>query len=161
MTQDPDFTIGTRIELGSYLFTEEAIIEFARKYDPQPFHTDPEAARESMFGGLCASGWHTTAVWMKLNVATTMRRLRERSEAGLPVYQFGPSPGFRNLRWIKPVFAGRTISFSNTLAGIKPYRGREGWSLLTGKAEAFEEDGTPVMSFDSAVLCAYPSDNER
>ncbi len=160
MTQDPDFTIGTRIELGSYLFTEEAIIEFARKYDPQPFHTDPEAARESMFGGLCASGWHTTAVWMKLNVATTMRRLRERTKAGLPVYQFGPSPGFRNLRWIRPVYAGSTISFANTLTGIKPYRGREGWSMLSGKAEALAEDGTPVMTFDSAVLCAYPSSSE-
>lgn len=158
MTSDPDFTIGNRIALGDYLFTEEAIIEFARKYDPQPFHTDREAARKSMFGGLCASGWHTTAVWMKLNVASTMRRLEERAREGLPVYQFGPSPGFRNLRWIRPVYAGQTISYFNTLTGIKPYKGRPGWSILSGSSEALAEDGSPVMTFDSAVLCAYPSE---
>ena len=157
MTSDPDFTIGHRIALGSYHFTEEAIIEFARKYDPQPFHTDPEAARNSLFGGLCASGWHTTAVWMKLNVATTMKRFEDRARNGWPVYEFGPSPGFRNLRWIRPVYAGQTISYFNTLTAIKPYKGRKDWSILTGSAEALDEGGSPVMTFDSAVLSAYPS----
>ena len=63
-----DIEIGTRRELGSYTFTEEEVIRFARKYDPQIFHLDPEAAKQTMFGGLIASGWHTAAIWMKLAI---------------------------------------------------------------------------------------------
>ena len=64
-----DVVVGSRRDLGSYTFTEEEIIRFGRKYDPQSFHIDPEAAKNSMFGGLIASGWHTAAVWMKLAIA--------------------------------------------------------------------------------------------
>ncbi len=60
--------LGQDLVIGSYTFTTEEIVDFARKYDPQPFHLDSEAAKNSVFGGLCASGWHTTAVFMKLNV---------------------------------------------------------------------------------------------
>ena len=81
MTLDEYFGIGTTTVLGSYRFDAEAIKEFARKYDPQPFHTDEEAARGSVFGRLCASGWHTAAVWMKLNLAHRGRRVG-RSRAG-------------------------------------------------------------------------------
>jgi len=68
-----DFTVGEVIELGSCAITETEILAFARKYDPQPFHTDPEAARRSIFGGLIASGWHTCALLMRLSVETSRR----------------------------------------------------------------------------------------
>ena len=91
-----DFKIGSKMELGSYTFTEEEIIRFARKYDPQPFHVDPEAAKNGPYGGLIASGWHTSATWMKLMIAlrqSTPRPAEDDSPQG------GPSPGFFDMRW--------------------------------------------------------------
>ncbi len=75
-----DFEPGQVVELGSVSVTEDEIVEFARQYDPQPFHVDPEAAKESVFGGLIASGWHTGAMWMRLYVDSMLgsRRLRAR-----------------------------------------------------------------------------------
>lgn len=156
MTRDPNYHIGATSELGSYLFTPEAIVEFAKKYDPQPFHVDPEAARDSVFGGLCASGWHTASIWMKLNLEHKIRREAERDAKGLPNPEYGPSPGFRNLRWLKPVFAGETISYRLTTTGLKPMRNRPGWSIMTALAEAHNGNGDPVMSFESAVLINMP-----
>jgi len=156
MTRDPDYHIGAVMELGSHVFTPEAIIEFANKFDPQRFHTDPEAARNSVFGGLCASGWHTASIWMKLNLVHQMRREAERTARGMPNPEYGPSPGFRNMRWSKPVFAGDTISYRLTTTGLKPMRGRPGWSIMTALAEAHNENGDSVMSFESAVLVRIP-----
>ncbi|MBW3096112.1 MaoC family dehydratase [Pseudohoeflea coraliihabitans] len=154
---DPHYRVGARAELGNYLFTAEEIIAFAQKFDPQPFHVDAEAAEKSFLGGLCASGWHTAAVWMKLNVAAMGKRIAERKAAGLPNYTLGPSPGIRNLRWSRPVYAGDTISFAQQLVRIRPSRGQPGWSILEALAEAHNAtSGERVMSFDSAVLIQVP-----
>jgi acyl dehydratase len=72
-----DIEIGSRRELGSHTFTQDEIIAFAKKYDPQVFHIDPEAAKHSMFGGIIASGWHTAAMWMRLAVES--RTLKKRN----------------------------------------------------------------------------------
>ena len=152
LEQDPDLGPGERIILGTHLFTPEEIIAFAKKYDPQPFHVDAEAARASVFGGLCASGWHTGSTWMRCNVAYLSARLAERARLGLPEIRFGPSPGFRNMRWQKPVYAGDTITFAHTNVNLRPSLGLEGWSILEGKAEAWNEKEEPVMSYDTAVL---------
>ena len=98
-----DFAIGNRYELGRHTFSAEDIIQFATRYDPQPFHTDEVAAARSHFGGLVASGWHTASVYMKLQA-------RAIAERGTDLAQSGPSPGFRNLRWPRPVFAGDTLT---------------------------------------------------
>ena len=82
-----DVRIGGRRDLGTYTFTEEEIVRFAKKDDPQPFHVDPDAAKNSIFGGLIASGWHTAAIWMKLAIAD-----REKSAAP-PLLRAGVSPG--------------------------------------------------------------------
>lgn len=146
------FSADEREALGSHRFEPEAIIAFARKFDPQPFHIDAQLARNSIFGGLCASGWHTTAVWMKKNVEH-MEELRRRwREAALPALEFGPSPGFRNLRWLRPVFAGETITFFSTIVAAKALPARPGWHLLDHVGEAASEDGKPVLHFESAVM---------
>ena len=85
-----DIEIGRVMELGSHTFTSDDIIRFAEKYDPQPYHTDPEAAKDSHFGGLVAAGWHIAAVWMKLMIAARERRRqasagRSASPSGRPV----------------------------------------------------------------------------
>ena len=105
-----DIEIGQRRELGSFTFTAEAIKKFAAQFDPQRFHLDEEEGRKSLFGGLAASGWHVGSVCMKLLVADGQRQAEEAAARGEKVAVWGPSPGFRELRWIKPVLAGDTIS---------------------------------------------------
>jgi Acyl dehydratase len=152
MSDDPDLKPGIRVILGQHLFTAEEIIAFARKYDPQVFHLDAEAAKNTVFGGLCASGWHTASTWMGCNVRFLAARAAERAKEGLPPLRFGPSPGFRNLRWHRPVFAGATITFAHTNTHLRATASMPGWSVLEGKAEAWNEKDEPVMTFDSAVM---------
>jgi acyl dehydratase len=146
---DEFFEIGVVTPLGSHTFDAEAIKAFARKYDPQPFHIDEAAAKKSVFGGLCASGWHTAAAWMRRNLATPGGR-RWTGRGPMPV--FGPSPGISNLKWLKPVYAGETVSFSRTALSHRPMVSRAGWRMLTVRAEGVDSTGTKVIEFDSAVL---------
>jgi acyl dehydratase len=108
-----DIEIGQRRELGSFTFTAELIKRFATQFDPQRFHLDEEEGRKSLFGGLAASGWHIGSVCMKLLVADGQRQANEAAARGETIAVWGPSPGFRELRWIKPVLAGDTISFAS------------------------------------------------
>lgn len=149
MSLDEFFRIGETINLGSHTFDAEAIKAFARKYDPQPFHVDEEAAKKSVFGSLCASGWHTAATWMKLSVEARM----DAGWTGLgPVPEFGPSPGFKNLKWPKPVYAGETVTFMRTALSHRPLATRPGWRLLALRSEGIDSTGDKVLEFDSAVL---------
>src|ERR1700738_3685845 len=107
-----DIEVGQRRELGSFTFTADLIKKFARQFDPQRFHLDEEEGRKSLFGGLAASGWHVGSVCMKLLVADGQRQAKEAAARGEQIPVWGPSPGFRELRWIKPVLAGGNISFA-------------------------------------------------
>lgn len=152
MTLDEFFGVGVTVTLGSHTFEPEAIKAFAKKYDPQPFHVDEEAAKRSIFGRLCASGWHTAATWMKYNLATRMETESRRWSGPGPLPVFGPSPGFKNLKWLKPVYAGETITFTRTGVAHRPIASRPGWRLLSIRAEAFDSTGDKVLEFESAVL---------
>ncbi|KJS16627.1 MAG: dehydratase [Hoeflea sp. BRH_c9] len=156
MIIDQAFEPGTRQELGGHVFTAEAIIDFARQFDPQRFHLDAESAKDSVFGGLCASGWHTAATWMKLNLASNAIEAKKAQDEGRALPEFGPSPGFRNLRWFKPVYAGDEIFYSRTIRGTRPLASRPGWSILELSSEARDSQGELVMSFDSAALIRFP-----
>ncbi|QKC82331.1 MaoC family dehydratase [Mesorhizobium sp. NZP2077] len=152
MTLDEFFRIGTTVTLGSHTFEAEAIKAFARKYDPQIFHIDEEAARKSVLGGLCASGWHTAATWMKLNLEAGMDAEGANWNGPGPMPEFGPSPGFKNLKWLKPVYAGETVTFTRTAVSHRPISSRPGWRLLALRCEAFAATGDKVLEFESAVL---------
>lgn len=150
MTLDDYLRIGVTVPIGSYCFTPEAIVAFARKYDPQPFHLSEETARGSVFGRLCASGWHTAAAWMKCNLA-------HRDDPDLwagdgPAPEFGPSPGFRNLKWLKPVYAGETVSFTRTALHHRALVSRPGWRVLALSGDGADSTGDRVIEFESAVL---------
>jgi acyl dehydratase len=147
-----EFEVGAREDIGSHTFTAEEIKRFATAFDPQAFHTDEEAAAASHFGGLCASGWHTQAVWMKLNVRNWQRRRAEREAAGLEIARVGPSPGFDELKWLKPVYAGDTISFENEVIGKKLSRSMPGWGLVTFKMTGRNQSGTETISFVGHVF---------
>lgn len=148
MTLDEFFQIDLIVPLGSHTFDAEGIMAFARKYDPQPFHTDEQAARNSVFGGLCASGWQTAALWMRGNVDTPGPVWTGQGPA--PV--FGPSPGISNLKWPKPVFAGETVSYSRTAQSHRAMNSRPGWRLLSVFAQGINSKGDTVLEFDSSVL---------
>ena len=149
---DEFFRIGETIELGSHRFEADEIKEFARKYDPQSFHVSEEAAEHSVFGRLCASGWHTCAMWMRYNLPK-----REDTEARPwtgdgPQPVFGPSPGFENLKWPKPVYAGETVTFTRTAVRHRALASRPGWRVLTILCEGRDSTGDLVLTFESAVL---------
>jgi len=146
------YPAGERIALGSYLFAAEDIIRFASAYDPQPFHTDAEAAKHTLFGGLCASGWHTCAAWMRCFVDHHAGETARLTREGIAAPKVGPSPGFRNLQWLRPVFAGDTVRYFATLTGSRPLVTRPGWRLVSMVNEGVNQDDQPVMRFDGSVL---------
>jgi acyl dehydratase len=147
-----EIEIGTKELLGSYHFTREAILKFARAYDPQPFHLDDAAAAESHFGALCASGWHTAAAWMKCYVDFNEGHRRERAKRGERVPEIGPSPGFENLKWLKPVYVGDRITYFCSVTSKRPLKSRKGWGLLSSASIGINQKGEPVFSFDTKVL---------
>lgn len=149
---DDYFGIGETIVLGSHTFEAEAIKEFARKFDPQRFHVDEKEAEASLFGRLCASGWHTVSTWMKYNLLHREDVAGRPWKGDGPAPQFGPSPGFQNLKWLKPVYAGETVIFTRRPLAHRPLASRPGWRVLTIMCEAFDSTGHKVLEFESAVL---------
>lgn len=148
MTLDDFLEVGVTVTLGSHRFDAESIKAFARKYDPQPFHIDEELAKNSVFGSLCASGWHTAATWMKYNL--TNRGPAWTGEGPAP--EFGPSPGFKNLKWPKPVYAGETVTFTRLVIDHRALASRPGWRLLNTFNGGYDSTGDTVLQFDSPVL---------
>jgi acyl dehydratase len=142
-----DMEVGQRRELGSFTFTAELIKKFATQFDPQRFHLDEEEGRKSLFGGLAASGWHVAAVCMKLLVADAQRQAKQAAERGEQVAIWGPSPGFRELRWIKPVLAGDTISFSSEIESLRTSNTRPEWGILQARNAGTNQRGELVFSF--------------
>lgn len=108
-----DFAVGTTVEVGTVSATEAEIIEFATRFDPQPFHVDQDAAAQSMFGGIIASGWHTCSMIMR---AMVDGYLRDSSSLG--------SPGVDEVRWLKPVRGGDVLSVSSTVLETVPSTSR-------------------------------------
>jgi acyl dehydratase len=147
-----DIEIGERAELGSHIFTAEDIKRFARQYDPQPFHLDEDAAARSHFGGLCASGWHTAATWMRLMVEHQVRDDAARRQRGEAVAELGPSPGFRELKWLKPVYAGDTVSYATEIVDKRASNSRPGWGLMSIRNTGVNQDGELVISFISVAF---------
>jgi acyl dehydratase len=141
-----DIEVGRRRELGSFTFTAELIKKFAAQFDPQPFHLDEEAGRRSLFGGLAASGWHVGSVCMKLLVADGQRQAAEAAARGEPIAIWGPSPGFRDLRWFKPVLAGDTISYTSQVESLRTSETRPEWGILQGRNTGTNQHGELVFS---------------
>jgi len=141
-----DIEIGQRREVGSFTFTAELIKKFAAQFDPQRFHLDEEEGRKSLFGGLAASGWHVGSVCMKLLVTDGQRLAREALARGEKVAAWGPSPGFRELRWIKPVLAGDTISFASEVESLRLSEKRPEWGVLEARNTGTNQRGELVFS---------------
>ncbi|MFG1343622.1 MaoC family dehydratase [Xanthobacter autotrophicus DSM 431] len=147
-----EIEVGTRVVLGHHTFTQDEIIAFARRFDPQPFHVDPEAAKRSHFGALVASGWHTASLWMKCNVDFRTREAEAQRTKGERAPMVGPSPGFSNLRWLKPVYAGDTITYASEVREKTASKSKPQWGILKAYNTGTNQYGDLVIDFETAVL---------
>lgn len=132
-----DLQPGSVRELGSVSPSAEDIKEFAEQFDPQPFHVDELAGRRSIFGNLCASGWHTCALAMRLTVDNF---LRDSSSMG--------SPGLESLRWLKPVYPGDTLRLRHTILESRPLRKRPDTGLVRSRWEMFNQNDEKVLEME-------------
>lgn len=147
-----DIRVGDVIELGRYTFGPDDIKSFAHRFDPQRFHVDEEEAARSHFGALCASGWHTASMWMRL-AADSRRREAEAAHArGGSLAQWGPALGFRELKWLKPVYAGDTIVYRAEVIETRVSNSRPGAGLVVTLATGDNQNGERVISFVSTVF---------
>ena len=137
-----DLEIGAETNFGSYEVTREEVLDFARKYDPQPFHLSDEEAAKTHFGRLAASGWHTCAMTM----AVIARHVVEGEQEGLG------SPGVDELRWLKPVYPGDTLHVTGKLIEKTPSRSKPDIGSFRTETTVTNQDGVPVMRFTSIVL---------
>jgi acyl dehydratase len=147
-----DMEVGQHRDLGSFIFTAELIKAFASQFDPQPFHLDEEEGRKSLFGGLAASGWHIASVWMKLAVAEGQREAADAIARGEKPAMWGPSPGFRDLRWLKPVLAGDTVSYASDVEALRVSRSRPEWGVMQTRNTGTNQRGELVFSFLASVF---------
>ena len=137
-----DLEIGAETLFGTYEVTREEVIEFAQKYDPQPFHLSDEAAAKTHFGRIAASGWHTTAMTM----AVIARYVVADEQAGLG------SPGIDELRWLKPVYPGDTLTVQGKIIDKTPSRSKPEIGSFRTQTTVSNQDGVDVMRFTSIVL---------
>ncbi|HZF43582.1 MAG TPA: MaoC family dehydratase [Sphingomonadaceae bacterium] len=137
-----DVVVGEAAEMGTYVVTRDEVLEFARKYDPQPFHLSDEAAAKTHFGRIAASGWHTAAMTM----AVIVRHMAATEQAGLG------SPGIDTLRWLKPVYPGDTISVASRVVEVTPSRSKPTIGSVRSDIVVSNQDAEPVMSFTSIYL---------
>jgi acyl dehydratase len=147
-----DIEVGWTRELGKHTFTADEIKRFAGRYDPQPFHMDEAEAKKSHFGALCASGWHTAAVCMRTIVDSTKQLTADMIARGEKPAKMGPSPGYTNLKWLKPVYAGDTIAFTSEVIETRASESRPGWGLVQTRFSGRNQNGVPVYQFDGVVF---------
>lgn len=147
-----EIAVGQAVELGSYAFTRESVLRYARAYDPQPFHIDDEAAAKGPFGRLAASGWHTAAGWMKCYVATNDAERANLAARGKALPEMGPSPGFSNLKWLRPVFPGDVIRYRTAVTGKRQLASRPKWGIIESMNEGYNQKDDLVFSFEGKVL---------
>ena len=137
-----DLEVGAETDFGSYKVTREEVLEFASKYDPQPFHLSDEEAAKTHFGRIAASGWHTAAMTM----AVIARHVVKHRQAGLG------SPGIDELRWKKPVYPGDTLHVRGQILEKTPSRSRPEMGSFRTRTTVTNQDDQVVMTFTSIVL---------
>ncbi len=136
-----DYVPGTTAEHGPLRVEEDDVVDFGRRFDPQPFHVDAEAAAAGPFGGLIASGWHTCALMMRLLADKYLS----------PVSSLG-SPGVDELRWLKPVYPGDRLTVRGKILATTPSRSKPDRGVIRGQTIVTNQDGAEVMTFVSIVM---------
>jgi len=132
-----DFNVGDTSTLGEKTVDRDEALDFATRYDPQPFHLDEDAAKRTMYKGLIVSGWHTVAMVMRMTVDTYLR----------DVASLG-SPGVDNVRWLKPVRPGDVIRATRTVLETRPSQSRPTMGLVKHRWDVFNQTGELVMTME-------------
>ena len=136
-----DFVPGRAFALGPKLVTATEIIDFAREFDPQPMHLDEAAGSASILGGLAASGWHTSAMVMRMMIDAYL--LQSHAEG---------APGIDRMDWKKPVLAGDTLTGRSIVLEARPLRSRPGIGIVTFRHEAQNQHGEMVSVSENAIM---------
>ena len=147
-----DRHVGETYSLGSHTFARDDVIAFARQFDPQAFHLDEESAKASLFGRLSASGWHTTSIWIRQFVLWRQAIERDMRSRGVRPAEYGPSPGFRNLRWLRPVYPGDTIEFRGRIDSMLDWRSRPDRGLIETENQGRNQHGEIVFAIRGRIL---------
>ena len=137
-----DIEVGSKSKFGRYEVTREEVMDFASKYDPQPFHLDDDAAAQTHFGRLSASGWHTCSMTMAMMV----ENMKGEKSAGLG------SPGVDSLRWIKPVYPGDTLRCETEIIEKRRSASRPEMGIFKSRIRTFNQDGVMVLEMVSNGL---------
>ncbi|MEO0411162.1 MAG: MaoC family dehydratase [Pseudomonadota bacterium] len=137
-----DIAVGHKARFGRYAVTREEVLDFASKYDPQPFHLDDEAAAKTFFGKVSASGWHTCAMTMRMMV----EQMQDKK------IQTTGSPGVDKIRWRTPVYPGDVLSVRSEVLGKKDLPSKPDMGIITAAYEVLNQDGVVVMTFEGAGL---------
>ncbi len=138
-----DIEIGHKSSFGRYEVFRTDVLDFARKFDPQPFHLDEEAAAKTHFGRISASGWHTTAMTMAMTVANMGEG---NDHAGLG------GVGVDELRWLKPVYPGDTLRCETEIIDKTPSRSRPEMGSFRNRTTVFNQDNVPVLTYITIAL---------
>lgn len=136
-----DFEVGQLITLPTYRVQAQGIIDFAREFDPQPFHVDPTSEEARKLGGLMASGWHTAAIAMRMKVDAYLHKTATLT-----------SPGVENLRWLSPVRAGDVLSGVEEVTRVRRSRSQPDRGVLSTQVRLFNQAATLVMSLQANVF---------
>jgi acyl dehydratase len=147
-----DLKVGDVFPVGRHTFNAEEIKAFAQRFDPQPFHMDEAAAAQSHFGALCASGWHTAAAWMRLMVDQRRGQIEAALARGEKVPSMGPALGLRDLKWLKPVYAGDAIDYKSEVIELRVSSSRPGTGLMTILSSGVDQKGETVITFVSTTF---------
>lgn len=147
-----DRQIGETTDVGRHTFSRDDIVGFASQFDPQPFHLDEEAAKASLFGGLCASGWQTAAFLIRGVITTRQQASAAARAEDVELATYGPSPGFRDLRWPKPVFVGDSIEYRTRVADKVDLKSRPDRGLLVSEAQGRNQHGEVVFAITTQML---------
>ena len=135
-----DFALDQVFEYGAHLMTEEAIMRFAREFDPEPFHLSAETAKATPFGRLIASGPHVCAVWRRIN------------HDAFPYVRSGSSPGWDEIRWKAPVFPGDMLAATTRLVEMRPLKSRPAYGFVRWTSETHDRHGTVKMTHGAMFL---------
>lgn len=136
-----DFKVGDKFATATKTVTEDMIVEFAKVYDPQPFHIDPTAAKQTHFGGLIASGFQTLAIGFRLIWDTGI----------LAAASMG-SPGFDELRWLKPVRPGDTLRVELEVVESRPSQSKSDRGIMRGAYRYLNQNGEAVLTYTAMHL---------
>jgi acyl dehydratase len=147
-----DREIGETFDFPGDTFTKGKIVAFASQYDPQPFHLDETAAKNSLFGALSASGWHTAATYIRGLVASRQLASADARSRGVRLAAYGPSPGFKALSWPKPVYVGDTVEFRARLAQKVDLKSRPHRGLLVFTSQGRNQKGELVFAITTQIL---------